>query len=295
MCSMAVTEEHQVGRLPGPLMPIGQLARRTGVPVTVLRTWEERYGLPRPKRTPSGQRRYDDADVELLGQVSRLRARGMSLVAAMAYVKGQPAALEQSVFASLRRRHPDLDAHVLAKPTLLALCRAMEDECCARAEQPLLLAGFQRARFYRASQSRWAEMARTAQLAVVFADFAISSWGPPGPAEVALPGDSPMLREWFLVCDGLEYQACLAGWELAPVPGPGPGRRFEVVWSVDPQVVRDAARVAVAIALRQLPELQGPVDTALAQPAPPASPDLQRASGVMQRSLRYLGPGSGGT
>ncbi len=280
------------GATPAGLMPIGELSRRSGVPVTVLRTWEERYGLPRPRRTPSGQRRYGETDRELLARVAALRERGMSLAAAMAYVKAQPEVVEPSVFASLRRRHPELDAQLLAKPVLLALSRAVEDECCARAERPLLLAGFQRREFYGASARRWAELARTSLAAVVFADFTRSGWSPPLPAEVALGADGPMLREWFLVCDAVDHQACLAGWEVPrSSPGPDRARRFEVVWSVDPQVVRDAAHVATTIALEELPALTDPVNTALAQPAPAASADLRRANGVMGRALAYLGPG----
>ncbi|MFM9018177.1 MAG: MerR family transcriptional regulator, partial [Actinomycetota bacterium] len=45
-------------------MAIGSLARRTGVPVDTLRAWERRYGVLRPTRTPGGQRRYGDRDVE---------------------------------------------------------------------------------------------------------------------------------------------------------------------------------------------------------------------------------------
>jgi DICT domain-containing protein len=54
--------------------------------------------------------------------------------------------IERSVFAGLRRQHPDLVPQVLRKATLLALTRAVEDECCARAEQAALFASFQHQR-----------------------------------------------------------------------------------------------------------------------------------------------------
>ena len=60
---------------------------------------------------------------------------------------------------------------MLRKRVLLALSRAIEDESCAQAERPLLFGSFQRERFYRQSQRRWRDFARTAELAVVFADF----------------------------------------------------------------------------------------------------------------------------
>lgn len=43
---------------PGALLSIGELARRSGVPVETLRTWERRYGFPASLRRPSGHRRY---------------------------------------------------------------------------------------------------------------------------------------------------------------------------------------------------------------------------------------------
>ena len=51
---------------------IAALARRTGVQPDTLRKWEQRYGVLRPRRTPGGQRRYDDAD---LARVEWLKSR----------------------------------------------------------------------------------------------------------------------------------------------------------------------------------------------------------------------------
>ena len=85
---------------------------------------------------------------------------------------------------------------------------------------------------------------------IAFADFgrlAAAAGPPPGPAapvQVSLPADAPARREWTLVCDCRDYPACVTGWEL---PGQRPAadgaRRFEAVWSLDPQVVRDAAAI----------------------------------------------------
>jgi MerR family transcriptional regulator, light-induced transcriptional regulator len=51
------------------LLGIGALSRATGVPTDTLRTWERRYGVPKPERTPSGQRRYPARAVERLRQI----------------------------------------------------------------------------------------------------------------------------------------------------------------------------------------------------------------------------------
>jgi DNA-binding transcriptional MerR regulator len=215
------------------------------VPAPTLRSWEERYGFPRQHRLSAGHRRYDHSDIARIEEILRLRAAGISLQAAISQAASQASESEPSVFAGLRRRYPALAPQVLRKVTLLALTRAIEDECCARAERPVLFATFQEQRFSGQSQERWNELARTARAVIVFADF--GERGPEGappagetaPIRVQLAPDAPARREWTLVCDSPDYPACVAGWEY---PGQGAAadaeRRFEVIWSADPQVVR---------------------------------------------------------
>jgi DICT domain-containing protein len=280
------------------LLSISEVSRRTGIPVAGLRNWEQRYGLPRPQRSPSGPRRYTEADCDLLSEVLRRRAAGLSLSAAMAQAAastgegagedgGEGAA--QSIFAGIRRHHPALRVHVLDKTILLAVTRAIEDECGARAQRPVLLGSFQRQRFYQASASRWADLARTAEQTVVFADFGRSRLRPGAVAEIAVPEDSPMRREWTLVCDAPDTPACVTAWER-----PGQERRrdrdriFEVLWSVDPQVVRTAARIGIGLAAAALPGISERIAGRLSSDPGPSSADLRRAGGLIERTLDYL-------
>jgi DNA-binding transcriptional MerR regulator len=48
-----------------------------------LRSWQDRYGFPRPRRLAGGHRRYDHGDVARIEAIMRLRASGMSLPAAI--------------------------------------------------------------------------------------------------------------------------------------------------------------------------------------------------------------------
>jgi MerR family transcriptional regulator, light-induced transcriptional regulator len=73
-------KQHQDG-IPSPgtvarPLSIGALSRATGIPAETLRTWERRYGSPRPTRKPSGHRLYPAAFVERLRRVARLLAQG---------------------------------------------------------------------------------------------------------------------------------------------------------------------------------------------------------------------------
>jgi methanogenic corrinoid protein MtbC1 len=57
-------------------LSIGALSRATRIPVETLRTWERRYGVPAPMRTPSGQRQFPVAAIEHLRKVTTLLDQG---------------------------------------------------------------------------------------------------------------------------------------------------------------------------------------------------------------------------
>lgn len=57
---------------------IGELARRTGVTVELLRAWEKRYGLLSPKRTSGGFRLYDAGDEHRVRRMRDLISSGLS-------------------------------------------------------------------------------------------------------------------------------------------------------------------------------------------------------------------------
>ena len=185
-------------------LSISEVSRRTGIPVAGLRNWEQRYGLPRPRRSAGGQRRYTEADCDLLAEVLRRHAGGLSL--------------------------------------------------------PAAIGSFQRQRFYRAAAPRWADLARSAEQTVIFADFGRSRLRPGPVAEIPVPWDSPLRREWSLVCDAPDLPACVTGWEHPGQDGCRDADRiFEVLWSVDPQVVRTAARIGTARATAAFPAMTRPL------------------------------------
>ncbi len=267
---------------------IGELSRRTGVPQATLRTWEARYGQPRALPRTRGHRRYDASAVATVRAIQGHRATGLTLEAAVNRATShRPAA--PSVFADLRERYPELAPQRLSKPTLLALTRALEDEYVARAGSAVLFATFQRESYYRRSESRWRDLAATADFAAVFADFT----DPAAPDDVLhlvpLTPKTPLLREWVLVCDSADHPACLAGWER---PGQDSlaedDREFETVWSLDPRVVRSAARTCLETVATVWPDQAETLRARLADEPSPPSPDLRRATTLFQRVVGYV-------
>lgn len=273
-------------------LSIRDVARATGVSEGTLRIWETRHGFPAPARLASGHRRYSDDDVARVRQVARDREAGLSMKAAIRRARELSSEPELSMFASVRRRRPDLQPYLLPKRTLVGLSHAIEDECAARAERPVLFASFQRTRFWRRARPRWRELARTAQSAVVFADFdaLLVPADPHAPVELPIDRSDPLGREWSVVCDAPDYAAFLAGWER---PGQDDvadaERRFETVWSVEPPLVREAARIAAGFVERTAPALLERFADRLSESPPPSGDQLRGVSALTGRMVAYVG------
>ena len=82
-------------------LAIKDVAERTGLAAGTIRMWEQRYGVPVPRRAPSGYRMYSDEDVDLLRRAVAFRERGLSVPAALERARGfgsptdRPLAIEQ--------------------------------------------------------------------------------------------------------------------------------------------------------------------------------------------------------
>src|SRR6478609_11423755 len=278
------------------LLTIGDLAQRTGLSPATLRMWEQRHGFPAPQRLDSGHRRYLESDVAAVSDVVRRRDSGVRLDVAIAdaLARVEPGSL--SVYAKLRRKHPHLPVQRLRKRTLLALSWAIEDEFCAKAEQAVLFGAFQQDRYYAAARPRWNELALISRSAFAFAEFPeldrpqVAGTGPrPGPVLVPLQPQEPLAREWAVVCDSVELPAALTAWEL---PGQGDvadrERIFESIFTVDPDAVRDAARLCAGVAARAGAAEATQALYDLADQPRPGTTDLGAVSAMMGRMLSYV-------
>jgi DICT domain-containing protein len=269
---------------------IGEVVERTGVAEATLRMWEYRYGFPAPQRLANGHRRYSEREIELIRAVGMKRAAGLALPMAIEQARTEGSQAAPSVYAALRRQRPDIEPRVLLKPLMLALSQAVEDEALSRAEELMLFGSFQRERFYREAQLRWRELARTATVAVVFADFARLRMPRHAPVEVPVPREHPLNREWAIVCEGREFALCLAAWEPpASRKSPDGMRSFEAIWTVEPTVVREASRICVAIAAAKRPAIAEHAQARLDAPlsATPES-QLRLATAVTARTLAHV-------
>jgi DICT domain-containing protein len=264
-----------------------EVAARSGVPAGTLRMWEERYGFPKPQRLPSGHRRFTEEQADAVRAVVAARDSGLSLPAAIERVTGAPQERRESLYGVLRLRRPELPPELIPKKRMIALSHAIEDECLGRAHTPVLIGSFQRERFFRSAESRWRGFAATAAVAVAFADFDTRT--DTQPLQLHVERDHQLNREWAIVCFAPGASAALAGWEP---PGqddvPDAERRFEAIWTVDPELVYEAADAAASLAEREAPAVAEKIRNSLGPRPAPSGPDVRGVAALARRMVSYV-------
>src|SRR6266498_3637497 len=100
-------------KMPDQLLTIGELARRAGVATSALRYYEELGLLPTPARI-SGQRRYPESAVGLVGTILLLRDVGFSLAEQKALMASRAVARDDWQQLA-RRKLAELDDQI-ARP-----------------------------------------------------------------------------------------------------------------------------------------------------------------------------------
>ncbi|MEW6583179.1 MAG: MerR family transcriptional regulator [Actinomycetota bacterium] len=116
---------------------IGELSRRSGVSVDLLRAWERRYGVLEPIRSPGGFRLYSASDEDRVREMREHIARGVApaeaaMMVRASRVRGGPAPRPASPLPSVPR------------DPLVAMRAALEsfDASAANAAIDLLVASF---------------------------------------------------------------------------------------------------------------------------------------------------------
>ena len=197
-----------------------------------------------------------------------------------------------SVYASLRRHRPDLEPRPLRKPMLLALTRAIEDESLSRADRPLLFASFQNERFYRQEQARWRELARERAPSSPSRSRTSTDCGRRvtvqprcrSSATTRWPANGPSSAAPTIMRSAWRRGSRRGRWRAADED-----RVFETIWSVEPPVVWDAARVSAGIATAKRAGLIDRVRSRLEiDPGRPAEEQLRLAAAITNRTLSYL-------
>ncbi|AFZ03274.1 DICT sensory domain-containing protein [Calothrix sp. PCC 6303] len=179
-----------------------------------------------------------------------------------------------SLLSELLENLPHLRPQLYFKASLTALSHAMEDQVLAATlEDPLIIASFQRERFYRQEAHRYQRLSQSSsQIYVLSApetEFVNSS---EFYEKIAFEPDDGLSQEWHLVVVANNYATCLICHEyprsqikkdepreLSPILDSDTARRFEGVWTSERSVSLKAADLLLNRILIYRPELANKV------------------------------------
>lgn len=175
-----------------------------------------------------------------------------------------------SVLSELLHTLPELRPQIYFKSSLTALSHAMEDLVLAGSDEPLVIASFQRERFYRQEAHRYRRIAtKTSQVYVLAApetDFKNSS---EYHETIAFDPEDGLSQEWHLVVIGQQYATCLICQERTVNPATetagaamDQSRRFEGIWTFERQVSCKVGQLLLDRILQYRPELSAKIEQA---------------------------------
>ena len=176
-----------------------------------------------------------------------------------------------SLLDDLLARMPQIRPQIYFKSSMTALSHAMEDQVLAGADRPLVIASFQRERFYRQESHRYSRIAeRTDQVYVLAAPDASFSNRSDEYETIAFDPKDGLANEWHLVVLGKQYAACLICRErlddemkTGNILQVDQGRRFEGIWTFDREIVCHSAELLLQRVVAYRPELATKIGKAL--------------------------------
>ncbi|MGJ3247506.1 MAG: DICT sensory domain-containing protein [Elainellaceae cyanobacterium] len=160
-----------------------------------------------------------------------------------------------------------LNFGVYYKNTLVALCHALEDSILSMDCRPLVIAAFQRGKWYLQEADRYGDIADRAEKIVIMAspDTGFQEHSTSQRSNVSLVSlneDDPVAQEWHLIISSPEYTAMVLCQELSPedygpagMPDDDLERKFYGFWTFEPSLVLETTNLAIAHLEQYAPEL----------------------------------------
>ena len=178
--------------------------------------------------------------------------------------------LEGSILQKLAEAHQGskrpLNLGVYYKNTLVALCHALEDFILDSDSAPIMIAAFQRGKWYLEEAERYGEIAGKAdQIAIMAtpdAGFEEHSTSKQDNINlIELKPQDPVAEEWHLMILSPTYTAMVLCQELSPAdygkhqPQEDLERKFYGFWTFEPKLVRETVNLAIAHIKNYNPDL----------------------------------------
>jgi DICT domain-containing protein len=172
--------------------------------------------------------------------------------------------LEGSLLKQLKDAHQPgqigkrpLNFGVYYKNTLVALCHALEDSILTAGSKPLVVAAFQRGKWYLQEADHYSQLADASEQIVImaapeagFSDHPTSQ--KPTVALVGLEPTDPVAQEWHLIILSPTYSAMVLCQELSEedygkqgVPAHDLERKFYGFWTFEANLVQELVELAI--------------------------------------------------
>jgi signal transduction histidine kinase/DICT domain-containing protein len=219
----------------------------------------------------------------------------------VARLKAKTSLLEDFLVAE-----PSLRPQIYFKNSLTALSHAMEDQILAidnRDDPPLVIANFQKERFYRMEARRYQRISSQAdQVFILAAPETEFFWEDTDCHLVPLDPKDPLAQEWHLIILSRRYAAVLVcreepgkeSWSeygQDTLPTLDPARRFRGVWSFDRQLTWRAASLIVPKILAYRPDCAEILENHPMLSLTPGGPALLDPTVYTERLFNYLQAG----
>jgi DICT domain-containing protein len=182
--------------------------------------------------------------------------------------------LEGSILYRLKDAHQlrtigkrPLNFGVYYKNTLVALCHALEDWILSSNSKPIVIAAFQRGKWYLQEADRYRDLAERSHQVVIMAasDAGFGDHPTSQKANVELVGlnaDDPVAQEWHLMILAPTYSAMVLCQELSDTdygkygpPAHDLERKFYGFWTFEPNLVEETIEITIAHIQRYNPQL----------------------------------------
>lgn len=183
--------------------------------------------------------------------------------------------LSTSVLQELLQAQPHLRPQMYFKSSLTALSHAMEDQVLAGQDSPVIIASFQRERFYRQEAHRYLRIASKSDQVYVLAAPETEFTNCSDHYEtVAFDPADALSQEWHLVALSRDYAACLICREIPLSPQAladtqqlhlDQARRFEGIWTFERQTTAVAAQILLERIQHYCPHLKKKLKQGLAR------------------------------
>ena len=178
--------------------------------------------------------------------------------------------VSQPLVAQLLDYFPSWRSQMYFKSSLTALSHAMEDRVLADSDAPLVIASFQKERFYRQEAHRYQRIADKTDHVYVLAAPETNFRNSSDVYEtIAFDNEDSLNQEWHLVVIGKQYCCCLVCGEKSPISpdekvslAMDASRRFEGIWTFETEVSLKAAELLLKRILVYRPELNSKIKQA---------------------------------